>query len=166
MPVPVKLGISFTQPEVDAMKAGIQVVIDTISAKITLNLSTAEREDLSKLGNERLPYVLRSLKEFGVMYPQFNPLAYAFTDADNDFGTYGKMDEILVKLTEANELSTELQMVAGHFCYLFMRKQYDIAESNKNENVPGAQVIYDGLKDCFAGQGEQKNAAPPSPPTP
>lgn len=155
MPVPVKLGVQFTTPEIDAIKAGIQVAIDAIKAKIILNLSTEEREELSKVGPERMPYVLKSVTEYGVMYPQFNPLAYAFADADKDLTTYGQMDEVLVKLTEANELAAELQMVAGHFTYLFMRKQYGNAESNKDENVPGAQVVYDGLKGCFEGQGPQ-----------
>ncbi len=153
MPVPVKLGLQFTTAEIDAMKAGIQVAIDTIKAKIILNLSTEEREKLSKVDDERLPFVFKSIKEYAVMYPQFNPQAYLFADADNDLSTYGQMDEVMVKLAETNELATELQMVAGHFCFKFMRKQYGIAESNKDENVPGAQVVYDGLKDCFKGQG-------------
>jgi hypothetical protein len=36
-----------------------------------------------------------------------------------------------------------------------MRKQYELAESNKDQNVPGAQTVYDALKDCFEGQGPQ-----------
>ncbi len=56
--------------------------------------------------------------------------------------------------------------MTGHFSYLFMRKQYVNAEKNKDESVPGAQFIYKELKDCFEGQGEQNNPAPPTPPTP
>jgi len=114
MPVPVKLGIDFTPAEEASMVAGIQVVIDTIKAKITLNLSTKEREELSKVSNERVPYILRSIAEYAPMYPQFNPLAYSAADAQNDLKTYGQMDAVLTKLNEASELSTELQMVAGH----------------------------------------------------
>lgn len=168
MPVPTKLGISFTDAEIGTMKAGIQVVIDTIKTKITLNLSVAERETLSKLGAERMPYVEKSIGIFATDYPQFNPLAYTYADVQNDGNTYGQMDQILSKLEEADELSTELQMVAGHFALLFMRKQYDVAKSNVDENVPGAQVIVDGLKGAFEGQGnfgDEPNPNP-NPPTP
>ena len=168
MPVPLKLGVSFTQAEIDAMKAGVQVVIDTIQSKIILNLSNQERKDLSKLSNERLPFVGRSIREYALDYPQFNPLAYAYGDVKQDFPTYSGMEAVLSKLTEATEVSTELQMVAGHFCFLFMRKQYELAETNKDQNVPGAQVIYDGLKDCFEGQGNfgDETTADDTPPTP
>ena len=168
MPVPTKLGISFTDAEIDAMKAGIQVVIDTIASKITLNLSVKERETLSKVGDERKPFVQKSIGIYGVDYPQFNPLAYKLSDAQSDKTTYQQMEGVISKLKESNELTTELQMVAGHFAFLFMRKQYNNALANVDENVPGAQVIVDGLKGAFEGQGNfsEEDTAGETPPTP
>lgn len=167
MPVPTKLGISFTDAEIDAMKAGIQVVIDTITSKIVLNLSVKEREKLSKVGDERQPYVEKSIHIYGGDYPQFTPMAYNLTDAGADLTTYGQLEGVLSKITESTELATELQMVAGHFAFLFMRKQYGLALDNIDENVPGAQVIVDGLKGAFEGQGNfgEEDTAGETPPT-
>ncbi len=149
MPVPTKLGISFTPAEAAAMQAAAQVIIDTIESKRELNLSNAERKKLSKMGAKRMAYVQKSILELGPGYPQFNPLAYTLTDAQNDLATSLVLETILTKLTEASELAVEMKMVAGHFCYLFMRKQYEIAQVNKNENVTGAQVVVDELKAAF-----------------
>jgi hypothetical protein len=159
MPIPTQLGVDFTDAEVDAMKAAAQTIIDTINGKASFNMSNDERKDLSKLGDERLPYAQKSIGEYGVDYPHLNGLAYPFANAQLDMNTYGSMFEVLTKLSEALEKAEEMQMVAGHFCYLFMRQQYDNAQDNKDLNVAGAQVVYDGLKGAFEGQGPQ-NASP------
>jgi len=155
MSVPTQLGVDFTTAEVDAMKAAAQTIIDTINGKASFNMSNDEREELSKVGDERTPYVLKSVGEYGVDYPHLNGLAYPFANAQLDMDTYGSMFEVLTKLSEAMEKAEEMQMVAGHFAYKFMRDQYDNAKKYKDENVAGAQVVYDGLKGAFEGQGPQ-----------
>lgn len=43
-----------------------------------------------------------------------------------------------------------------------MRNQYENAKQYKDSaNVEGAQVVYDGLKDCFEGQGGPATPTPP-----
>jgi hypothetical protein len=158
MPVPIVLGVDFTQAEVDAMKAGAQVIIDTIVSKIDFNLSNEERKSLSTVGDERLPYVQKSVKEYAVDYPTLNGIGYSLTDADKDLNTYGQMFEVLTKLTEAMERTEELQMVAGHYSFEFMRDQDANAERYRTKNVTGAQVAYDGLKECF--EVSTNNSAP------
>ena len=69
MAIPTKLGVEFTPAEVDAMKAAAQVIIDTIVAKADINLSNEERKSLSKVSNERMPFVLKSIGEYAVDYP-------------------------------------------------------------------------------------------------
>ncbi len=110
----------------------------------------------------------RSIGEYADDYPAFNPIAYKDTDAKLDLKTYVGIDSVMSKLKEATEISTELQMVAGHFTFLFMSEQYAAAKRNKKHNVQGAQVIYDGLKDCFEGQGNfgDETTADDTPPTP
>ncbi|MCF8464755.1 MAG: hypothetical protein K9G41_07935 [Flavobacteriales bacterium] len=44
-------------------------------------------------------------------------------------------------------------MAAGHFAFEFMGDQYYNAKRYLGKNVPGAQIVYDGLKGCFEGQG-------------
>ena len=50
---------------------------------------------------------------------------------------------------------TEMQMMAGHFAFQFMNDQYHNAKRYLGDDVDGAQVVYDGLKGCFEGQGPQ-----------
>lgn len=149
MPIPTKLGVDFTDVELDAMKNAAQVIIDTIVAKVDLNLSNEERQGLSTLSDERMPYVFKSLAEYANDYPTLNGIGYAQADASKDMDTYGKMFQVITKLKEATERAEELQMVAGHYAYEFMRDQYANAERYRTKNVAGAQVVYDGLKACF-----------------
>ena len=155
MAIPLQLGVQFTSAEVDAMQAAAQSITNTIMSKISFNMSNDERESLSTVGDERLPYVLKSVSEYGVTYPNLNGQAYPHLLAALDQETYAQMFQVLTVLKEAIEKAEELQMVAGHFCYKFMRDQYDNAEKYRTENVAGAQVVYDGLKGCFEGQGPQ-----------
>lgn len=161
MPVPVKLGVAFTPAEITAMQDAAKLISDTIKAKVLINLSEEERQTLSKVGDNRFAFAAKSIKEYGVEFPQFNGIAYPIADADNDFNTYGEMGALLSLMQEATERATELQMVAGHFMFQFLTDQYANAERNLNRNVAGAQVVYDGLKACFEGQGPQN----PTPPT-
>ena len=158
MPIPTKLGVDFTAAEVDAMKAAAQVIIDTIVAKADINLSNDERKNLSTVGDERVPYVLKSIGEYAVDYPTLNGIGYPLADAAKDMDAYAQMFEVITKVTEATERVVELQMVAGHFAYEFMRDQYANAERYRDRNVAGAQVVYDGLKGAFEGQGPQNDS--------
>ncbi len=163
MAIPLQLGIPFTPAEITTMKTAAQSITALIKSKIIFNMSNEEREALSKLANERLPFGLKSIKEYAVDYPNLNGQAYPYALADVDMDTYGQMFQVLTAMEEANEVTTELQMVAGHFAFKFMRDQFANAERYRTENVAGAQVVYDGLKDCFAGQGPQNPTPVPNP---
>lgn len=163
MAVPVQLGVVFTPVEIATMKTAAQSITSMVRSKIMFNMSNEERESLSKVGDERAPFVLKSIGDYGVTYPNLNGQAYAHPMAAIDMSTFGDMHEVLTVLAEATEVVTELQMVAGHFCFKFMRDQYDNAAKYRSENVAGAQVVYDGLKDCFEGQGQQQNPTPSNP---
>lgn len=162
MAIPLQLGVVFTPVEIAAMKTAAQTITNMVRSKIIFNMDSKERKDLSKVGDERAPYVLKSISDYGVNYPNLNGQAYPHPMAAVDLNTYGQTHEVLTLMAEATEVVTELQMVAGHFCFKFMRDQYGNAEKYLGENVAGAQVVYDGLKDCFEGQGTP-NPTPPNP---
>src|SRR5690349_10171193 len=113
MGVPNKLGISFTPAELTAIKAGAQAVIDGISNKIVLNINDEERQSLSKVGDGREPFVLKSISDYGVNIPAFNPVGWPLADATNDGSVFANMNEVLTLLKEAVEVAEELKMVAG-----------------------------------------------------
>jgi len=161
MAIPLQLGIPFTPVEISTMKTAAQSITALIKSKIIFNMSNEEREELSKVADERLPYVHKSVQDYGVTYPNLNGEAYPLMLATIDLQAFGGMEEVLTVLAEANEVVTEYQMVAGHFCFMFMNDQYDNVKKYRDKNVAGAQVVYDGLKGCFEGQGPQ-----PEEPTP
>jgi len=124
MPVPVVLGVVFTPIEIDAMKAAAKLISDTINAKIALNLNDTERQNLSKVADERFVYVAKSVKEFAVDFPALNGIGYTLPNANNDFETYYDLGTVWTLLSEATERATEVQMVAGHFIFKFATDQY------------------------------------------
>jgi hypothetical protein len=163
MAIPAQYGIPFTLAERTTIQTALQTILPILQSKVNFNMTAEERGNLSKIGDERLPYAMKSIKEYAVQYPNLNGQAYPVAMANIDFDTYGYMFTFLTTIAQMKELSEEIQMVAGHFCYRFMRDQYGLAGSYLGDNVPGAQVVYDGLKDCFEGQGPQNPATPPQP---
>lgn len=162
MPIPLKLGVSFTPEEITAISEAAQLIIDTINNKMVLNLSTEERKSLSKISDNRFTYVARSISEYAVDFPQLNGIGYALADANNDLKTFANLGGVLTLIAEAQERVTEMQMVAGHFMFGFATDQYANAERYKNKNVTGADTVYNAMKDMFEGQGPQQ-PAPPAP---
>ncbi len=157
MPIPLQLGVQFTPAEIATMKAAAQSITSLVKSKMDFNMSNEERKSLSTVGDERAPFVLKSIADYGVTYPNLNGQAYTHLMASMDLGTYAQLFEVLTVVKEAAERTEEMQMVAGHFCYEFMRDQYDNAAKYRDKNVAGAQIVYDGLKGCFEGQGPQNS---------
>lgn len=155
MAIPTELGVNFSRAEIDSMEAAINTVIRIIRSKQALNLTNAEKNSLHIISNNRFPYVQKAVEDYGVAYPKLNGLAHPHGKAAANWQTYNKLFEVLTSMTAATELATEMQMVAGHFCFKFMKDQYANAKRYRNDNVKGAQVVYDGLKGCFEGQGPQ-----------
>jgi hypothetical protein len=149
MALPNKLGISFTTAEMNAMMAGIKAVTDGIRIKMVLNIDKDTRRKLSKVNDGREPYVLKSVKDFAVNFPVFNPIAYPLSDAEKNLDTRNKMTELRYALENALEIVKEMEMVAGHEAFAFMRQQYKAAQHNLSTNITGAQTVVDGLKGAF-----------------
>ena len=155
MPVPTTLDVTITVAEFDAMIDAAKLINNTIKAKIDFNLSNDERQSLSKVGPEREFYVGKSVNDYGVAYPHLNGLSVPHALAVKDADVNSQMNELLTWLKQATERVEELEMLSGHFAFTFMSEQYANAKAYKDKNVEGAQVVYDGLKGCFEGQGPQ-----------
>jgi hypothetical protein len=149
MAIPTKLGVNFTPEEVQQMKTAAQTITGIIKSKMEINLTNEERRSLSKVSDERMPYVLKSISTYAVDYPKLNGLAYQHSDAMADMKTFAELFQVLTLVEEAKEVVVEMQMVAGHFAFRFMRDQYNNAQRYRGDNVAGAQIVYDGLKACF-----------------
>lgn len=156
MAIPTELGVSFTEQEIDDMKAAVQLITSIVRSKKILNLSNDEKSyKLSTVSNERLPYVHKSIDDYAVSFPNLNGQGYPLPMATNDLRTFGSLQELQTAMAEANEVVDEMRLVAGHFAYDFMGDQYYNAKRYLGKNVAGAQIVYDGLKACFEGQGSQ-----------
>ncbi len=157
MALPLQLGNPFTPAEEATIDAAMQSIITILQSKANFNLSNPERRSLSTVGPDREPYVQRSIETYANQFPQLNGLVYPHALATNDLNTYSYSGKMLTRIAQMEELTEELRMVAGHFAFLFMRDQYQNAERYRSHNVAGAQVVYDGLKGCFEGQGKAQN---------
>jgi len=165
MAIPTELGVSFTPAELDSMKAAANTITALIRSKKILNLSNEERgNELSTVSDERLPFVHKSINDYAVAFPNLNGLSYPLVWAAADFNTFDGLEQLMTAMAEAQEVVTEMHMVAGHFSFKFMTDQYYNAKRYRGDNVPGAQIVYDGLKGCFEGQGAT-NPTPSTTPT-
>ena len=153
----MQFGIPFTPAEVATIQTSLQSVITILESKMNFNMSNEERKLISSVGNKREPYIMRSINTYAVQFPNLNGQAYPHSLAAIDLNNYELTNRLASPLARIEELRTEMHMVSGHFAYEFMRDQYDNAKRYRSNNVAGAQVVYDGLKDCFEGQGQKQN---------
>jgi hypothetical protein len=163
MATPAQYGIPFTPAEEAVIQAAYQSVLTILQSKVNFNMTDEERQGLSKVGMERAPYVLKSINDYAQQFVNLNGQAYPLALASVDLANYGLTSTMLTTLGLLTEITTEIQMVSGHFAFEFMRDQYENAKRYRGNNVAGAQVVYDGLKGCFEGQGPQNPATPPQP---
>jgi hypothetical protein len=157
MAIPMQFGIPFTPAEVATIQTSLQSIITIFESKMNFNMSNEERKLISSVGNKREPYIMRSINNYAVQFPNLSGQAYPHSLAAIDLNNYELTNMLASPLARIEELRTEMHMVSGHFAYEFMRDQYDNAKRYRSNNVAGAQVVYDGLKDCFEGQGQKQN---------
>lgn len=147
-----------------AQKAAIAAAIATIKSNIAelVNLTMTEKGQLPNIDDTRYPYVRRAIKNHAVNHPELvSGFAGTLAEANNDIDLYSECNSIILELDELKEFFVDLQHVAGAEAYKWFLEYYGSTERAKDNQVPGADAVYNDLKPLFDGQGPQN--PPPTP---
>ena len=71
----------------------------------------------------------------------------------NDMSLFTQLDEIIILTKQLLEKLEDTQLLAGSEAYVGALAVYKLIGSASDAGVPGADAIYDQLRQRFAGQG-------------
>jgi hypothetical protein len=155
------LNITFTAAQIAAMDAAL-TALET-NCPFRVNIPADDKKDEQAMNVKRYPFVKTVIENYAPanvnMQPPFIPLA----DGQNDLKLYEQFIPILNRLNGILESFLDTQWLAGTEAYgNYFLEFYSVVERAKNNNVPGADAIWNDLKRLFEGQGP----TPPVTPTP
>ncbi len=122
-----------------------------------IGLTVDERINLPKISVVNRTFVMDSqsaLQTNGSFMPSYLNVA----QLGNDITLYNQLQEFTQRAAQLSEKLSDTQMLAGSEAYVTSLAAYRLFEAAAKAGLPGADAVYDGLKERFADQGG--NAAP------
>ena len=123
-----------------------------------IGLTTDERVTLPKISENNKVFVgdsINALANNAPMLPSYLNVA----DIKSDLTLYEQLDELEMLALQLVEKIQDTRMLSGSEAYISSLAAYRLFEAAASAGIPGADAVYDALKQRFAGQG-------PSAPTP
>jgi hypothetical protein len=149
MPVDYNLNISITA----AQKAVIDAILinakNQIQAVIVnpLNLSDKERQTTLSVNARRESYVKDAIEALSGKFPNMVSVAISTSRARNLWEFRNASLSLLAQLDEMRDRVIDAAINAEAICLQFTRDMRKNTLYYKNRNVPGADVVWDRLKD-------------------
>ena len=152
MPYNPSLNIVLGPTQLDPILADIQTAKDALGAIATVTLSNEESAHLNKVDNSRLPYVQRSVIEFGPAYTGLVSARVNTARADNLFEALVSLRNIESALQEFQDRVKDLSFNVEELLYTYTTDMYANAKRYQGD-VEGADVVMHYLSEMFEGQG-------------
>ena len=124
-----------------------------------IGLTTDERVTLPKISENNKVFVgdsINALANNAPMLPSYLNVA----DIKSDLTLYEQLDELEMLALQLVEKIEDTRMLCGSEAYVSSLAAYRLFEAAAIAGIPGADTIYDTLKQRFAGQGPTGTTPP------
>ncbi len=134
-----------------------QVIEDTLNTLKTKlqpylhSLTPQDRRELPKMNDGTAPFVNKSL-EYATSNDAFVPAFISLEELQKDVDAVADLTQFLRKVEELQTLLDDTVLLAGSEAYQASLAFYNSVKLGARMNVPGAQPIYEDLKQRFAKQ--------------
>lgn len=144
-----------------AQQAAIDAALDALetNAPFRVNIPADDKNDEQAMNVKRYPFTKNVIENYAPANPTLQPGFMPIGDAKNDMTLYDQFTPKINRLASILESYIDTQWLAGTEGYAYFREFYAIVERAKNNNVPGADAIYNDLKRLYEEQGP--DAPPP-----
>lgn len=154
--------LNFVMPNADI--ADVKKSITDIYGKMPflIGLTTDERVTLPKISENNKVFVgdsINALANNAPMLPSYLNVA----DIKSDLTLYEQLDELEMLALQLVEKIQDTRMLCGSEAYVSSLTAYRLFEAAASAGIPGADAIYDALKQRFAGQGQTGQTGPTPP---
>lgn len=160
MPMPDKMGISFTATEIQDLHDHFNGILAIINAKKVVQLTPEERKAAQSASETRFPYMQNAISNLAPAFPDLQPQFISHTDATADLDCATQLRTLTNLRNEVNDRMIDFSMASEHFAYKYMRKFYNVAKEARDVNTPGADTVIEALSPLFEGQGDPQNPTP------
>ena len=144
--------LNTVMPEADI--AEVKKSIKDIYGKMPflIGLTTDERVTLPKISENNKVFVGDSINALANNAPML-PAYLNVADIKTDLTLYEQLDELEMLAMQLVEKIQDTRMLCGSEAYVSSLAAYRLFEAAAAAGIPGADSIYDALKQRFAGQG-------------
>ncbi len=126
-------------------------------------LNVDERSSLPKINAVNRDFVADAIDVI-VNNPDFFPNYFVPAEMQKDFALYNQLNEIVLVSERVHEKLRDTQMLAGSEAYIAALTAYRLLQSAAQDGVPGADALYNRLRERFALQGgKTDNSTPVNP---
>lgn len=125
----------------------------------TVGLTVEERINLPKISVVNRTFVMdtqSALQTNGSFMPSYLNV----NELGNDIVLYNQLQEFTQRSAQLSEKLGDTQMLAGSEAYVTSLAAYRLFEAAAKAGLPGADAIYDSLKERFANQGGAGTGTP------
>jgi outer membrane PBP1 activator LpoA protein len=132
-----------------AIMAALQVLKDKLFP-ILISLTPEDRRELPKMGDKSVSFVTKCF-EYSGKNPELVPLYVDKTEFEKDVNGVTKLRSFYQPLEQICNALSDTVMAAGSEAYVSALSIYNLVKDAARNNVPGAQTIYEDLKQRFPG---------------
>jgi hypothetical protein len=155
-----RLNVTMTPAQITAVKTAFQTI--QTNMPFLIGLTVDERSSLPKInvGNKAFAEdAINAAVNNSSMLPSFINVA----NMQNDMTLFTQTDELVGLARQLVEKLEDTQMLAGSEAYVSALTAYKIFGSVADAGIPGADTVYDQLKERFSNNGTStaKNVAEP-----
>ena len=138
----------------DAKIADIRKKFEELEAALNfiIGLTIDERVNMPKINVANRTFVMDSLAALQTN-ASFMPAYVNVPEMGKDITVYNQLEEFTQRAAQLSEKLGDTQMLAGSEAYLTSLAAYRMFEAAAKACLPGADAIYDSLKERFANQG-------------
>jgi hypothetical protein len=152
-----RLSITLTPAAITAIKAAIATV-DT-QLPFLLGLTNAERKAIPKIDVNNKVFVedaLTAINNNGGILPTY----INAVEIGKDLELFEQLDELVQLVGQLYDKLKDTQMLAGSEAYVSSLVAYKLFASAADAGLPGAESIYNQLKQRFITEGGGDNTTP------
>ncbi len=155
-----KISAEITPAQLAAVSTSIADLKTALNAVLIFNLTPDDRSGMLKMGDKTLAFVSKSIN-YAQQNPTLVPAYFDLVEAQKDYKlttdlylVYQQVSSLLRSIEDSN-------MIAGSEAYEAALVFYNSVKGASRSNVPGAQAIYDDLKQRFPSKREAKPVVSP-----
>lgn len=145
-----RLNITATAVQITTVKTALQTI--STNLPFLIGLTTEERVALPTINVSNKAFAEDAINA-GVNNASLIPSYVSMANVQNDMTLFTQLDEIILLVKQLLEKLEDTQLLVGSEAYVGALSTYKLISAAADAGVPGADAIYNQLKQRFAGQG-------------